>query len=277
MTATVNEPALAPDKNLFGGRKGRKLTRITIIGRWVSALLFIALLIGWELGGLAGGQRLFSRPTLIIERFWRMVTTGELWPNLFATVWEMLGGLAIGLVLGLVLGVLMGKVKIAGTVLDPYIIAVNGLPRVALGPFFVVWFGIGLFSKMILAASLVFIGVLFNVREGIETVDKDLTDAMRSMRASRWELAKNVIIPSLAPWVFAALKVAIGFALTGAVIGELVGASQGLGWYIGNSLSVIDITGAVTALVLLAVLALIMYVIVLAIERRFLHWRSAAR
>ena len=129
---------------------------------------------------------------------------------------------------------------LVGTILDPYVIAINGLPRVALGPFFVVWFGIGLTSKMVLAASLVFVGVLFNVREGVETIDKDLVDAMRSMRANRWELAKNVVIPSLAPWIFAALKVAIGFSLTGAVIGELVGASEGLGWYISSALSVLD-------------------------------------
>ncbi|PJJ55365.1 ABC transporter permease [Compostimonas suwonensis] len=278
MTATVTPPLPATDvASTKRSRRGRKLSRTTIIGRWVAALLFVALLLAWELGGLAGGQRMFSRPTLVVERFIDMVATGDLWHNLFATVWAMLGGLVIGMVVGVVLGVLMGKFAIAGTIFDPYVIGINGLPRVALGPFLVVWFGIGLFSKMILAASLVFVGVLFNVREGVESVDKDLVDAMRSMRASRWELTKDVLIPSLAPWLFAALKVAIGFALTGAVIGELVGASEGLGWYISNALSVIDITGAVTALVLLALLALVMYLIVIVIERRYLHWRSAAR
>ncbi len=258
-------------------RRRRTLTRTTIAGRIVAVAVFIGLLLAWGLGGRAGGQTLFSRLYLVVERFVRLVTPGELGRHLSVTMAEMLGGLALGMVMGLVLGYLIGKYKIVGTVLDPYVIAINGLPRVALGPFFVVWFGIGLTSKMVLAASLVFVGVLFNVREGVETIDKDLVDAMRSMRANRGELAKHVVIPSLAPWVFAALKVAIGFSLTGAVIGELVGASEGLGWYISNSLSVIDITGAVTALVLLALLALVMYVLVLVVERRYLHWRSSAR
>jgi NitT/TauT family transport system permease protein len=97
------------------------------------------------------------------------------------------------------------------------------------------------------------------------------------MRASRWDMLRYVIIPSLVPWLLASIKIGIGLALTGAVVGELVGASSGLGWYITNSLNVIDMTGAVTALLLMAVLAMLMYYAVLVVERRLLAWRGDSR
>ncbi len=257
----------------------RKASRSTVLGRAIALVLFLILLGLWQLhgGNSNGGSNTFSSPSLVVSRIGNMTSDGQLWPNLRATLWETLGGLAIGMVIGTGLGVLMGGFKVAGTIFEPYVIALNGLPRVALGPFFVVWLGIGLMSKMILAASLVFVAVLFNIREGVRSIDNDLMDAMRSMHASRWEIARYVVIPSISPWGFAALKVAIGFALTGAVIGEFVGASQGLGWYINNSLNAIDMTGAVAALVLLALLALIMYMLVVAIEYRTLRWRRAGR
>ncbi len=260
-------------------KRHKKASRSTVIGRVIAVVLFLVLLGLWQLhGGTSStSNTTFSSPSLLVSRIGHMSSDGQLWPNLRATLWETLGGLAIGMVVGTGLGALMGGFKVAGTIFEPYVIALNGLPRVALGPFFVVWFGIGLMSKMILAASLVFVAVLFNVREGVRSIDNDLMDAMRSMHASRWEIARYVVIPSVSPWGYAALKVAIGFALTGAVIGEFVGASQGLGWYINNSLNGIDMTGAVASLVLLALLALVMYLIVVAIEYRSLRWRRAGR
>jgi NitT/TauT family transport system permease protein len=139
------------------------------------------------------------------------------------------------------------------------------------------WCGIGILSKVLLAVSIVFVVVLFNTREGIESIDEDLVDALRSMRASRWSMLRYVIIPSLVPWLLASVKIGIGLALTGAVVGELVGASSGLGWYITNSLNVIDMTGAMTALLLMAVLAMLMYYAVLLVERRLLAWRGDGR
>lgn len=151
------------------------------------------------------------------------------------------------------------------------------MPRVALGPFFVVWFGIGVLSKILLAVSIVFVVILFNTREGIESIDHDLVDALRSMRASRWRMLRHVTIPSLIPWLLAPTKIGIGLALTGAVVGELVGASEGLGWYITNSLNAIDMTGAVTALLIMAIVAMLMYYAVLLLERRLLVWRPELR
>jgi NitT/TauT family transport system permease protein len=244
----------------------------------VSWLLAFMLIVAWQIAAdtVPGMTSLASSPLLVTNRLMTMAENGDLWNNLLPTLEETIGGLLLGLLVGICGGVLMARSRFAATVLDPYIIGLNGLPRVALGPFFVVWFGIGILSKILLAVSIVFVVVLFNTREGIESIDHDLIDALRTMRANRWQMMRHVMIPSLIPWLLAATKIGIGLALTGAVVGELVGASAGLGWYITNSLNIIDMTGAVTALLVMAVVSMAMYYTVLLIERRLLAWRPQA-
>jgi len=263
------------DKHAGQGRDVGILRSSPRIASWLLALI---LIVGWQNAADTdpGMSSLASSPLLVTERLVTMAGNGELWRNLLPTLEETIGGLLLGLVVGICGGVLMARSRFAATVLDPYVIGINGLPRVALGPFFVVWFGIGILSKILLAVSIVFVVVLFNTREGIESIDHDLVDALRSMRASRWQMLRHVVIPSLIPWLLAATKIGIGLALTGAVVGELVGASAGLGWYITNSLNVIDMTGAVTALLVMAIVAMAMYYAVLLIERRLLAWRPQA-
>jgi NitT/TauT family transport system permease protein len=244
-----------------------------------SWLLALALIVGWQVAGntVPGMTALASSPLLVSERFMTIAANGDLWHNLLPTLEETFGGLFLGLIVGICGGVLMARSRFAAATFDPYVIGINGVPRVALGPFFVVWFGIGILSKILLAVSIVFVVVLFNTREGIEGIDQDLVDALRSMRASRWQMLRHVTIPSLIPWLLASTKIGIGLALTGAVVGELVGASEGLGWYITNSLNVIDMTGAVTALLIMAIVAMLMYYSVLLLERRLLAWRPKVR
>jgi NitT/TauT family transport system permease protein len=254
--------------------------RFAVLGPRLASWLLAALLLGaWQVAGVyvPGEKALASTPALVVARIIEMAGSGDLWLNLEPTLEETFGGLVLGFLVGVTGGVLMARSRLAAAVLDPYVVGINGVPRVALGPFFVVWFGIGILSKVLLAVSIVFVVVLFNTREGIESIDEDLVDALRSMRASRWDMLRYVIIPSLVPWLLASVKIGIGLALTGAVVGELVGASSGLGWYITNSLNVIDMTGAMTALLLMAVLAMLMYYAVLLVERRLLAWRGDGR
>lgn len=255
----------------------RKRSDKMLLGpKLLSWAILIALGVVWQL--LSSYQprtrALVSSPLLVFHRIVKIAGNGVLWHNLAPTLEETVGGLAIGMAIGIVGGFIMARSRLAGAVLDPYVIGINGLPRVALAPFFVVWFGIGIESKVLLAASIVFVAVLFNVREGMQSIDQDLLDALRSMRASRWEILRHLIVPSLTPWLIASLKVGIGLGLTGSVVGELVGASTGLGWYITNSLNIIDITGAISALLIMALLAMVMYYIVLACEKRLLRWRA---
>ena len=261
-----------PEAGLEPARRGRGR-----LGARLASWGILVLLVGlWQLLGSTDPQvaTLASTPALVGQRLGQIATDGTLWTNLLPTLEETLGGLLIGLVIGIVGGFVMARSPVVGAIFDPYVVGINGLPRVALGPFFVVWFGIGIASKVLLAASIVFVVVLFNIREGTESIDADLVDALRSMRARRWVMLRHLIIPSLTPWLLASIKIGIGLALTGAVVGELVGANQGLGWYITNSLNVVDITGAITALLVMAVLAMVMYYVVLAVERRVLRWRA---
>ena len=246
------------------------------VASWALGVILLAI---WQIVGdtVPGTKALASTPLLVSQRFVTIAGNGVLWKNLVPTLEETIGGLVLGLIVGVVGGILMARSRFAASVLDPYVVGINGVPRVALGPFFVVWFGIGILSKVLLAVSIVFVVVLFNTREGIASIDQDLVDALRSMRAGRWEMLRYVIIPSLVPWLLASIKIGIGLALTGAVVGELVGASAGLGWYITNSLNIIDMTGAVTALFTMGVLAMLMYYGVLMIERRVLRWRAHTR
>lgn len=277
MTA-VSDPTTQPGAPESAAAADGNVTRTVLrtlpkAARWVLLAALIAL---WQLAGENPQTATqVSRPSLVGQRLWDMIKNGQLWHNLWPTLEETLGGLAIGLVVGIVLGFLMARVKSLGTLLDPYIVGINGLPRVALGPFFVVWFGIGIMSKVLLGASIVFVVVLFNAREGTASIDHDLLDALRSMRASRTTMLRHLIFPALMPWLLASLKIGIGLALTGAVVGELVGASSGLGWYITNSLNQVDITGAVTALLVMAVVAMGMYYVVLGFEWWALRWRSS--
>ncbi len=259
-------------------REKRTAGPLRLSPRLASWLLALVLIVSWQVAAntVPGMTSLASSPLLVTERLMTIAANGDLWTNLLPTLEETFGGLLLGLMVGICGGVLMARSRFAATMLDPYVIGINGVPRVALGPFFVVWFGIGIMSKVLLAVSIVFVVVLFNTREGIESIDHDLVDALRSMRASRWQMLRHVTIPSLIPWLLATTKIGIGLALTGAVVGELVGASAGLGWYITNSLNVIDMTGAVTALLVMAVVAMLMYYAVLLIERRLLVWRPQA-
>lgn len=257
------------------GKTAARRSVVPLLASWLLALVLVA---SWQIAAdtIPGMSALASSPRLVIERLATIAANGDLWQNLLPTLEETFGGLFLGLAVGICGGVLMARSRFAASMLDPYVIGINGLPRVALGPFFVVWFGIGILSKVLLAVSIVFVVVLFNTREGIESIDPDLVDALRSMRASRWQMLRHVTIPSLVPWLLAATKIGIGLALTGAVVGELVGSSAGLGWYITNSLNVIDMTGAVTALLVMAIVAMAMYYAVLLIERRLLVWRPQA-
>jgi len=160
--------------------------------------------------------------------------------------------------------------------IDPYLLGVYSLPRVALAPFFILWFGIGLVSKVVLVVSVVGFVVLFNVRQGMESIDADILDALHSMRAGRWEVTRYVVIPSLIPWILSSVKIAVGIGFVSAVVGEMVGSTKGLGWYVTQSLNQFDMTGGVTSLVIMAVLALILYAIVGKIERRVCRWQASA-
>jgi NitT/TauT family transport system permease protein len=260
------------------GGDGHIRQRVADMGlarRLASLALLVVFLGAWQLASNYWIEPVWiSSPRLVWERLGTTLNDGTLARHTWATFEEAVLGLAVGVILGVIAGIILANTKSTAKVIDPYLVGAYSLPRVALAPFFVLWFGIGLESKVLLVVSIAFFPVLFNVRQGMESIDPDLVDAMRSMRAKRWPMLRNVVIPSVLPWIVSSIKIAIGMALIGAVVGEMVGADRGLGWLVTQSINNFDMTGAVTSLVIMALLAMALTYVLSLIERRLFRWRA---
>ena len=249
----------------------------------VSALLWrLALIVGllliWEFAaGNLFNEFWTSRPSLIGERLLALLKSGEIWRHLSATVAEALLGLFLGALIGTPIGIALAHYRRAAKIIDPFVMGLYGLPRVALAPMFILWFGISLFSKVMMSFSMVVFVFILNVTEGIRAVDPDMVDLMRTMRAPRSYIMHKVTIPSIVPWLLASFRIGIGLSLVGAVVGELIGANRGLGWYVVRAGGQLDTTGVFAGLFLLMLIAMIANQIILMIERKVLHWRSQTR
>jgi NitT/TauT family transport system permease protein len=270
-TAAQGENPVPGEAQARGGRPGwvwELALRLGILG------ILLAL---WQwLGQFVIGVNWVSSPMLVALRLVHMIADGSLARNTIATMEETLLGLAFGILAGVAGGILISRASpLLANAIDPYLMGAYSLPRVALAPFFILWFGIGLVSKVVLVVSVVGFIVLFNVRQGIETMDADIVDVLRSMRASKWQMTRYVVIPWLVPWILSSVKISVGIAFVSAVVGELVGSTKGLGWYVTQSLNQFDMTGGVTSLLIMAVLALILYGAVGVIERRLVRWRGS--
>jgi len=237
----------------------------------------IVPLVGWQLlsDNWSGGKWI-SSPLAVVERLAAMARDGSLVMHTWQTLEEALVGLLCGLVLGIVLGIALGMSKRLSDAVDPIVMGFYSLPRISLAPLFIIWLGIGLFAKVALVASVVLFVVLFNVREGVRGIDRDFVEAFRSMNASRSAMLRYVIVPSLVPWIFASIRIGIGMALIGAVVAELVGSSRGLGWYVMHSTGTYDMTGSITALVVLMIMAIIFNWALTTFEKRMMRWRRSS-
>ncbi len=216
-----------------------------------------------------------GRPSLIGARLWQLAVSGELWRHAWTTLLEAGLGLMLAFAVGVPIGILMARFKYGAAVAEPYVMALYSMPRVALAPLFIIWFGIDLFSKVMMAFSIVVFIFILNIHEGLKTVDKDIVDLFRTMRAPTPYLIRKVLIPWIEPWIIASMRLAIGSALIGAIVGELIGSSRGLGWYIENSAGRLDTTGVFAGLAVLVVIAALANSGVGWLERRRLGWRHA--
>lgn len=232
----------------------------------------------WQaLSGWVVDDYFVSNPASIAQRLFKWTVDGSIFVHVAATVYATLLGFLIGTVAGLVLGVWLGLSPFTSRLLDPYLSALNALPKVALAPLFVLWFGIGIESKIALAAILVLFLVFLNTYSGVREVDQDLIDCVRLMRANRFQVLTKVIIPSTASWVFASLKISVPYALIGAVLGEMIAANRGLGYLVQFSGAQFDTAGVFAALVVIAVLAVVLNGVVGVFQKRAERWRVIGR
>lgn len=240
--------------------------------------LGIGLLFAWQ--GVSGrliDNFFISNPIDVGTRLFRWVSDGSIFTHVAATVYATAIGFLIGSVGGALLGVWLGVSPMASRLLNPYLNALNALPKVALAPLFVLWFGLGIESKIALAAILVLFLVFLNTVAGVREVDQDLIDGARLMRATRTQVILKVIIPSAMSWVFAGLKIAMPYALIGAVLGEMIAANRGLGYLVQFSGSQFDSAGVFAVLIVIALLAVALNYLVELVQGRIERWRIIGR
>ncbi|WP_326834898.1 ABC transporter permease [Amycolatopsis rhabdoformis] len=235
----------------------------------------VLVLVLWQIAGQVFGAFTLSGPVLIVVRIGELIGSGTLWPDLATTLVETFAGLVIGMVAGVALGVLIASSKVVGRWFYPYVMALYSLPRVALAPLFIVWFGIGLESKIFMVVTMVVFVAFYNTYQGVRGIDPDLLEMTRSFRAPRMATLRWAVLPAIAPWILTSLRLSIALALIGAVIAELVGASQGLGYYMGYAANTLDTTGVFAGLVVITVIAVIAEQLVALVERRVLRHRVA--
>src|SRR2546427_7678442 len=243
-------------------------------------VLFLVVIIGgWELATRVGiiDKFFWGQPSGIWAQLVTWATQGTaqgpLWQQIAVTLEETVLGFLIGVVLGVFFGVLLGRVQFLADVLGPYIKAANSLPRVTLAPLLAIGLGLGMQSKVALAVILVFFIVFFNAFQGVREVDRNLLANARILGANQRKLTTQVIIPSALTWITASLHTSFSFALVGAVVGEFLGSTQGIGLMIQTAQGAFNPNGVFAAMVILAVVALLSEFLITALERRLLRWR----
>jgi NitT/TauT family transport system permease protein len=219
----------------------------------------------------------FGQPSGILDQIGKWVVNGTargpLWEQVAVTLEETVLGFMIGVVLGVLFGILLGRNRDVADVFGPYIKGANSMPRVVLGSIFIIWFGLGLWSKVALAVVLVFFVVFFNAFQGVREVDRNLLANARILGASPRRVTTDVIIPSALSWIIASLHTSFGFALVGAVVGEYLGSVKGLGLLIATAQNTFNPNGVFAAMAILAVVALLAEAGVTALENRLIRWR----
>ena len=219
----------------------------------------------------------FGEPVKIFARIWTwFVGNADIYEHLGVTLLETVLAFAIGTALGLVFGLWLALSPFAGAIADPYIKALNSMPRVILAPIFAVWFGLGIASKVALGVTLVFFIVFFNVYQGVKEVSPVVLANARMLGASQRQLLRHVYLPSATSWVFSSLHTSVGLAFVGAVVGEYLGSSRGVGYLILQAEGAFDINTVMAGILVLTAFALALDAGVGRIERRLMRWQPAA-
>jgi len=243
--------------------------------RILQLAVFVLLVGVWQ--GLAAFNLIdpffFSRPSAIAVKIWEWLAGGYIWPHLAVTLLEALLAFAIGALLGVAAGLAFARIELLAAVFDPYIRILNALPRVILAPIFILWFGLGVASKVALGVTLVFFIVFFNTFQGIREVDPVVRNNARMLQASDRQMLRYVYLPSAMAWIFSSLHTSIGFALVGAVVGEYIGASRGIGYVVAQAQGVFDTTGVFAGLILTSAVVLCIDLAINRLERHLLRWR----
>jgi NitT/TauT family transport system permease protein len=217
---------------------------------------------------------LISSPSRILKSMIAGFQSGDLVMHSWVTFQEILIGFPIGVILGIGLGYAFGRSRLLAEVFEPIIIALNGIPRTALAPLFIVWLGIGIWSKVGVVFLLTFFLNFFNTYAGMRQLDQEFVDLARLMGARGWRLTFRVILPAISPYVFTGIRTSIPFAVIGAIVGEFVAATEGVGFFIRQAAGLFRTADVFVGIIVLMIMVIIMDKVAEFVERRALSWQA---
>jgi len=223
-------------------------------------LLGIGVLLLWEFSPKLFGtsEFWFSRPSVIAAQGYDLLVDGSLLDDIKVTLSETLAGLGLGCLVGIPIGFILGRSRFLQELFEPFLLVLNALPKIALAPLFLVWFGIGFELKVAISFSLVVVVMILSTYLGMRTLRQELIHFGRTVGATEWQLLTKIIVPSITPWLFAGLKVSLGFALIGAILGEFIAAQGGIGYLIDNAIGTFETPIVFVGLFVLLILTMLM-------------------
>ena len=262
--------ATVPADEAIPSARSEKLT----VWAWRIAIIIVVLSFWQYASGRLIKSFWISSPSDIWRQLVEWVVSGDLWIHLEATLLETIMGFVFGAIGGVVTGLALGLNRRLAAVLDPFIVAFYSLPKIALAPLFILWFGVGLTSKVVLATFVVFFLVFYNTYAGTLAVEAELVDVLRLMGATKSQIIRKVILPSALIWIFTGMKSSVPYALIGAVVGEMMASNRGLGYLIQAAAGQYDTSGVFAALFVLMIIATGLHELLKQSERIMLRWRE---
>ncbi|MEV5411354.1 ABC transporter permease [Thermopolyspora sp. NPDC052614] len=245
---------------------------------WISTpLILVAAFVIWDVFVRLSGvpNVVLPPPGDVMASLTSVLAAEDTWYHAYVTTTETVGGFLIALVVGVTAGVVLGKVAWLELSLRPLVVASQVLPKVALIPLFVVWFGFGMTSKVVISAMLAFFPIMLNVQLGVRSVESGQREVMRSLNATRWQTFRHLELKSTMPYVFAGMEVGIVLAIIGAIVGEYLGGSEGLGYMLVSTLNNLDAPAMFATTVLLSALGLLLYFLVNGLKRFVIPWHES--
>jgi NitT/TauT family transport system permease protein len=246
-------------------------------GTQVLRVAVFAVILGlWQLaGGRWVPDYISSSPSQVAVTLWHLVAgdTPGLWGDITTTAEELLVGYALGLVGGVAVGLLLGYWRVGAVVFNPLIAAINGIPKIALAPLFLIWFGIGIDSKVAIASMSVFFVMFYNCYMGVVTMQQELVNVLRVMGANRWTVIRRVTLPQITVPLLAGMKASVPFAMIGVIVGEFIAAQRGVGYLIDTATQNFDSATVFAGIVVLMIMMIIGMMLIALVEKRVLRWQ----
>lgn len=269
MTAIQTEAS----KVTVSGRK-RQGSRLGVVATQLTIL--VVLLGAWELAVTPTTLPYFSRPSIVAAKLFDLLSHRDIYGHMYVTLVEIASGYALGAIVGLLLGFVLGRSRFLSAALQPYIIGLYSIPKIALAPVFIVWLGLGMASKVAVVFVACFFLVFFNTYSGLRAVNEELVRLARLMGASWPQTVWRVILPAAADQIFLGLRTAVPYAVIGAVIGEYIGASEGLGYFILYASQTYDAPALFAGIIILVAIVFAVNFGLNRLEARVIRWRKAA-